>query len=55
MKVGDTKTLNKDNGFRKIIWDKKGSKVKIISISGNAVIYENSKGKRFPCNIKDLE
>lgn len=55
MKIGDTKTLNKDNIFKKTLWSIKGEKVKIISISGNAVIYENSKGKKFPCNIKDLE
>ena len=53
--IGDIKTLNKDNVFRKNTWDKKGEKVKIISISGNAIIYENSKGKKFPCNKKDLE
>lgn len=55
MESGDFKTLNKDNVFRKSIWGKKGEKVKIISVSGNAVVYENTKGKRFPCNIKDLE
>ena len=55
MEVGQTKTLNKDIVFRGNIWGKKGEKVTIISVSGNAVIYENSKGKRFPCNIKDLE
>lgn len=55
METGTTKTLNKDNVFRKQVWGKKGEKVTIISVSGNAVIYENSKGKRFPCNIKDLE
>lgn len=59
MKIGDFKTLNKDNVFTKNrvkhIWGKKGEKVKIISISGNAVIYENSKENMFPCNIKDLE
>ena len=55
MKIGDFKTLNKDNVFRKQVWGKKGEKVTIISVSGNAVIYENSKGKRLPCNIKDLE
>ena len=57
--LGVIKTLNKDNAFQKSnikhIWGIKGEKVKIISVSGNAVIYENSKGKRFPCNIKDLE
>ena len=59
MEAGDFKTLNKDNVFTKnkakYTWGKKGEKVKIISVSGNAIIYENSKGKRFPCNIKDLE
>lgn len=55
MEIGSSKTLKKDNVFRKQIWGKKGEKVTIISVSGNAVIYENSKGKRFPCNIKDLE
>lgn len=55
MKIGDFRTLNKDNKYKSQIWSKKGEKVKIISVSGNAVIYENSKGKKFPCNIKDLE
>lgn len=53
--TGTTKTLNKDNVYKNAIWGKKGDKVIIISISGNAVIYENEKGIRFPCNIKDLE
>lgn len=59
MKVGDERVLNKNNTFNKksksYLWGKKGEKVRIISISGNAVIYENKKGKKFPCNIKDLE
>ncbi|WP_234110179.1 hypothetical protein [Chryseobacterium sp. R2A-55] len=59
MKAGETRTLVKDNTFQKnqkrYFWGKKGEKVKIISISGNAVIYQNEKGKMFPCNIKDLE
>lgn len=56
--LGTTKALNKDiKGSAKTVpfWGRKGEKVKIISVSGNAVIYENSKGVRFPCNIKDLE
>jgi len=53
--IGEIKTLNKDNKYKQHVWGKKGEKVKIISVSGNAVTYENSKGIRFPCNIKDLE
>lgn len=52
---GQTKTLNKDNLYKNAVWGKKGERVKIISVSGNAVIYENSKGVRYPCNVKDLE
>jgi len=52
--IGQFKTLNKDNTYKNAVWGKKGEKVKIISVSGNAVIYENDKGKRFPCNIKDI-
>lgn len=52
--IGETKTLNKDNKYKNHVWGKKGDKVKIISVSGNAVVYESSKG-RFPCNIKDLD
>lgn len=63
MEVGDMKILNKDNTFqksnKKYLWGKKGEKVKIISINGNAVIYEKTeglkKGQRFPANIKDFE
>ncbi|AQX52521.1 hypothetical protein CMT42_15475 [Elizabethkingia anophelis] len=46
--------LNKDNIFRGHNWGKKGDKIKIISISGNAVIFENVKGDRLPCNINDI-
>ncbi|GEN74111.1 hypothetical protein [Chryseobacterium lathyri] len=53
--IGETKTLNKDAKFGKSFWAKKGEKVKIITISGNAVTCEKSNGYRFPCNIKDLE
>ncbi|WBV60269.1 hypothetical protein PFY12_14670 [Chryseobacterium camelliae] len=53
--IGELKTLNKDNLNKNAVWGKKGEKVKIISVSGNAVIYENSKGLRYPCNVKDLE
>jgi hypothetical protein len=49
------KKLNKDAGLGKQVWAKKGEKVKIISISGNAVICERENGFRFPCNIKDLD
>lgn len=56
--AGQIRRLIKDNVFvknrTKHIWGKKGEKVKIISISGNAIIYENQKGERFPCNINDL-
>lgn len=55
MKIGDEMTLNKENRYKAEVWGKKGEKVKIISISGTAVIYENIKGDRYPCNIKDLE
>lgn len=55
MKIGTEKTLNKDNVNKGNMWGKKGERVKIISVSGNAVIYENSKGVRYPCNVKDLE
>lgn len=55
MEPGESRTLNKDNVFRGKIWGKKGEKVKVISISGKAAVYENLKGKRFPCNIKDLD
>lgn len=48
-------TLNKDAAFGKSFWAKKGDKVKIITISGNAVTVEKYNGNRFPCNIKDLE
>lgn len=53
--IGSWKTLNKDNIYRNVVWGKKGERVKIISVSGNAVIYENSKGVRYPCNVKDLD
>lgn len=55
MEVGETKTLNKDARFAKSFWAKKGTKIKILTISGNAVTVEDSRGRRFPCNIKDLE
>lgn len=59
MQVGEFRKLNKDNTFNKgaraHVWGKKGEMVQIISIRGNAVIYENKKDERFPCNIKDLE
>lgn len=53
--IGETKTLNKDNRYKTHVWGKKGDKVKIISVSGNAVIYENDRGIRYPCNIRDLD
>lgn len=55
MRPGDEMTLNKDNKYKAEVWGKRGDKVKIISISGTAVIYENIKGDQYPCNIKDLE
>ncbi|SIT96802.1 hypothetical protein SAMN05660493_01497 [Epilithonimonas bovis DSM 19482] len=58
MMIGTTKTLNKNiigTSKSKEMWGKKGDVVKIISVSGSAVIYENENGKRFPCNINDLE
>ena len=55
LEVGQTKTLNKDVTFKSEVWAKKGERVKIISISGNAVIFERYNGKRFPCNIKDIK
>lgn len=53
--IGSSMILNKDTGYKGQIWGKKGEEVKVISISGNAVIFENKKGERYPCNIKDLE
>ena len=53
--IGSTMILNKDTGYKGQIWGKKGDKVKIISVSGKAVIFENNKGLRYPCNIKDLD
>jgi len=53
--IGTEKNLNKDNKYKGNIWGKKGDKVTIISVSGNAVIYENSKGVRYPWNVKDLD
>ena len=53
--IGETKTLNKDNRYKTHVWGKKGDKVLIVSASGNAVIYEDNKGNRYPCNIKDLD
>lgn len=53
--IGENKKLNKDNVYKNAVWGKKGDKVTIISVSGNAVIYENSKGVRYPCNVKDLD
>lgn len=47
--------LTTDNGSKNKIWSRKGDKVKIISVSGNAVIYENKSGERFPCNKKILK
>lgn len=55
--IGTVKTLNKDlkgTAKTKAFWGRKGEKVKIISVSGNAVIFENNRGVRFPCNIKDI-
>lgn len=54
MEIGEEKILNKDVKFIGKIYGLKGEKVKIISISGNAVIFERKNGKRFPCNIKDF-
>lgn len=54
MNIGDEKVLNKEVKFIGKIYGLKGEKVKIISISGNAVIFERKNGKRFPCNIKDF-
>lgn len=53
--IGQTKTLNKDNLYKTHVWGKKGDKVLVISVNGKAVIYEDNKGNRYPCNIKDLE
>lgn len=47
--------LKKDNTHRGKVWGRKGDKVKIISINGKAVIYEDQKEERYPCNIRDLE
>jgi len=53
--IGEIKVLNKDAKFGKCFWAAKGDKVKIISVSGNAVTAEKMNGLRFPCNIKDLK
>lgn len=50
-----TKILRRDNVFRGKKWGNKGEEIRVISINGCAVIYENTKGERYPCNIKDLE
>lgn len=55
MNIGDEKVLNKEVKFIGKTYGLKGEKVKIISISGNAVIFERKNGKRFPCNIKDFD
>lgn len=55
METGESEILNKDLFYKKEFWGKKVESVKIISISGNAVIFERYNGKRFPCSIKDLE
>lgn len=54
MDIGEEKILNKDVKFIGKIYGLKGKSVKIISISGNAVIFERKNGKRFPCNINDF-
>lgn len=54
MKVGEMRTLKVEAKFGKSFWAPKGEKVKIITISGNAVTVEKSNGNKFPCNIKDL-
>lgn len=54
MEISEERILNKDVKFIGKIYGLKGEKVKIISISGNAVIFERKNGKRFPCNIKDF-
>lgn len=51
MEAGQYATLNKDVGFKKVVYSKKGTKVKIISISGNAVIYETENAFRVTLKI----
>lgn len=55
MEVGEKKTLKKRIGWKNQTWVPAGEEVKIISVSGNAVIVETKKGAKFPANIKDFE
>lgn len=51
---GSAAIILKDTGYKGNTWGFRGDRVTVISISGNAVIVENQKGLRFPCNIKEL-
>lgn len=51
MEAGQYATLNKDVVFKKVVYSKKGTKVKIISVSGNAVIYETENAFRVTLKI----
>ena len=53
IQVGQTYTLKQNNEFRGKVFSKKGEKIKIVSISGNAVIYETNDG-RFPINKNEI-
>ena len=53
--IGTTKILLKDVGSKTKTWGRKNDKVKVISVSGNAVTVEGENGERFPCNVKDLK
>lgn len=53
--VGERMHLKNDVKFRGKLWGKKGEQVTVVSVSGSAVIYQNKKGDRYPCNIKDIE
>lgn len=55
METGDYVLLTAESGYKWTIWGYTGDRVKIISISGNAVIVENEKGSRFPCNVNNLK
>jgi hypothetical protein len=48
--LSDVASLSKP----KIMYAKKGERVKVISISEPAVIVENSKGNKFPTTLNNL-
>ncbi|WP_392436440.1 hypothetical protein ACF3N7_05260 [Cruoricaptor ignavus] len=52
---GEKAIILEDTGYKGKIWGRKGESVSVVSISGNAVIVENLKGERFPCNIREIQ